>query len=122
MVLTLTVEHLRFRYGERFPLLEDISFELAVGDVLCLLGPNGSGKTTLLRCLLGVHRLTAGSIQVGGRSLTALTAKELARQVAYVPQRSPAVFPTRPSTSCSWGGVHTSGAWGGQAPPIVIRR
>jgi iron complex transport system ATP-binding protein len=93
MVLTLTVEHLRFRYGERFPLLEDISFELAVGDVLCLLGPNGSGKTTLLRCLLGVHRLTAGSIQVGGRSLTALTAKELARQVAYVPQRSPAVFP-----------------------------
>jgi iron complex transport system ATP-binding protein len=93
MVLTLTVEHLRFRYGEHLPLLEDVSFALAVGDVLCLLGPNGSGKTTLLRCLLGIHRLLAGSIQVGGRSLAALTAKELAREVAYVPQHSPAVFP-----------------------------
>jgi len=93
MVLTLTVEHLRFRYEERLALLEDVSFTLAVGDMLCLLGPNGSGKTTLLRCLLGIHRLTAGSIQVGGRSLTALTAKELAREVAYVPQHSPAVFP-----------------------------
>jgi iron complex transport system ATP-binding protein len=57
MVLTLTVSHLRFRYGEHLPLLEDVSFALAVGDVLCLLGPNGSGKTTLLRCLLGIHRL-----------------------------------------------------------------
>jgi iron complex transport system ATP-binding protein len=93
MVLTLKVEHLRFRYGERLPLLEDVSFELAEGDVFCLLGPNGSGKTTLLRCLLGVHRLMAGVIQVGSRSLAALTAKELAREVAYVPQHSPAVFP-----------------------------
>jgi iron complex transport system ATP-binding protein len=35
----------------------------------------------------------AGSIQIGGCSLAALTARELARQVAYVPQHSPAVFP-----------------------------
>ena len=51
MVLTRRVEHLQFSYGRDVPLLDDVSFALAAGEVLCLLGPNGSGKTTLLRCL-----------------------------------------------------------------------
>lgn len=82
MVLTLRVEHLRFSYGKGVPLLDDVSFRLAAGDVLCLLGPNGSGKTTLLRCVLGIHRAAAGTIWLQGRNLTALTTK-------HVPGSSP---------------------------------
>lgn len=93
MVLTLEVEHVRFGYGDGPPVLGDVSFGLAAGDVLCLLGPNGSGKSTLLRCVLGLHRLAAGSIRVSGRELTRLTPGQTARELAYVPQSAPAVFP-----------------------------
>lgn len=92
MVLTLEVEHVRFGYGGE-PVLSDVSFGLAAGDVLCLLGPNGSGKSTLLRCVLGLLRIAAGSIRVGGRELAALTPRQVARELAYVPQSAPAVFP-----------------------------
>jgi iron complex transport system ATP-binding protein len=93
MVLTLCVEHLRFSYGGGVPLLSDVSFEVAAGDVIGLLGPNGSGKTTLLRCLLGMHRTAAGTIRVWGRELTALTTKQVARELAYVPQDTAVVLP-----------------------------
>jgi iron complex transport system ATP-binding protein len=86
MVLTLCVERLSFSYGGDVPLLNDVSFALAAGDVLCILGPNGSGKTTLLRCLLGIHRTAVGTIRVRGRDLAALGAKQVARELAYVPQ------------------------------------
>ena len=93
MVLTLRVEHLRFSYGRGVLLLDDVSFGLAAGDVLCLLGPNGSGKTTLLRCVLGIHRAAAGTIWLQGRNLTVLTTKQVARELAYVPQGTPTMFP-----------------------------
>ena len=93
MVLTLRVEHLQFSYDRDVPLLDDVSFALAAGDVLCLLGPNGSGKTTLLRCVLGIHRAAAGTVWVQGRNLAALTTKQVARELAYVPQGTLAVFP-----------------------------
>src|SRR4029450_8880114 len=94
MVLSLRVEQLRFSSGNGRggPLLNDVSFELAVGAVLCPLGPNGSGKTTMLRCVLGIHRAAAGTIWVQGRNLTALTTKQLAREFAYVMQGAPAIF------------------------------
>jgi iron complex transport system ATP-binding protein len=93
MVLTLCVERLSFSYSGDAPLLNEVSFGLAAGDVLCILGPNGSGKTTLLRCLLGIHRTAAGTIRVRGRNLAALTAKQLARELAYVPQGTPTGLP-----------------------------
>lgn len=59
----------------------------------CLLGPNGSGKTTLLRCVLGLQRVDAGAVRVNGRDLASLGAAQIAREMAYVPQAAPAVFP-----------------------------
>ncbi len=55
---------------ERTPVLRSVSFSLAAGEFLVLLGPNGSGKTTLLRCLAGLERPTAGSIRLGGEEIT----------------------------------------------------
>lgn len=95
MVLSLRAEHVRFGYGGRLPVLEDVSFEVAPGDVLWLLGPNGSGKTTLLRAVLGLHRIDAGAIHLRGRNVRAMTPADAAREVAYVPQSTPAIFPFR---------------------------
>jgi len=49
------------------PVLEDVSFEVAPGQSVCVLGPNGGGKTTLFRALLGELEPVAGRVEVSGR-------------------------------------------------------
>ena len=46
--------------------LDHVSISVAAGEVLALLGDNGAGKSTLIKCLAGVHRLDAGSIELDG--------------------------------------------------------
>lgn len=89
----ICVEHLRFRYKNDAPVLEDVSFTLAAGESLCLLGPNGTGKTTLFRCLLSFHRPLGGRICIDDKNAAALSPKERARLIAYVPQASGLTFP-----------------------------
>src|SRR5262245_3012730 len=55
-------------YGELVA-VEDLSFEVASGEVLGLVGPNGAGKTTTLRSLVGIVRPTRGTITIGGHDL-----------------------------------------------------
>jgi iron complex transport system ATP-binding protein len=59
---------------------------LAKGEVLALLGPNGGGKTTLLKTLLGLITPQAGEVRLNDRSLGAMSIRDRARFVAYVPQ------------------------------------
>jgi ABC-type multidrug transport system fused ATPase/permease subunit len=54
-----------FRYGERGLVLQDISLQVAPGQVLGLLGRTGSGKTTLMRLLVRLYDPTTGSIRLG---------------------------------------------------------
>ncbi len=64
----LEVENFSNQY-EGQPLLQDISFSLEKGEILCLLGPSGSGKTTLLRLLAGLEKLDAGTILFCGEDI-----------------------------------------------------
>ncbi|MGB5817243.1 MAG: ATP-binding cassette domain-containing protein, partial [Thermoanaerobaculia bacterium] len=57
----LTISDLDKSFGEQI-VLEDLSLEVAEGEVLVLLGPSGSGKTTLLRMIAGFERPDGGSI------------------------------------------------------------
>jgi iron complex transport system ATP-binding protein len=64
----------------------EVSFTLADGEVMCVLGPNGGGKTTLFRTLLGLLPAQAGEVTLDRKPLPALSRGEIARLVGYVPQ------------------------------------
>jgi iron complex transport system ATP-binding protein len=73
--------------------LADINLTVAAGEVLAVIGPNGSGKSSLVMAAAGLLAPTAGAVAVHGRPLATLPARERARLVAYVPQRSELVAP-----------------------------
>jgi branched-chain amino acid transport system ATP-binding protein len=81
----LEVRGLSARYGEA-QVLEDVSFEVAPGQIVTLVGRNGAGKTTLLRCLMGIHREMSGSVRLHGEEITGLPPHQRARRgLGYVP-------------------------------------
>ena len=82
----IDVSDLSFTYRKGKRVLESVSFSIAQGDVLTILGPNGSGKTTLLNCLLMNNMQYSGKICLFGRDLRTYQTKEYASSVAYVPQ------------------------------------
>ena len=84
--MTLRIVGINCFYGN-VHVLRDLSLDLAVGEVLCLLGHNGAGKTTLLNAIMGLMKPRSGKIFFGETELTALPAHEIPRQgIAYVPQ------------------------------------
>jgi len=69
-----------YRRGNQIvPVLEDITFDIAEGEFLALMGPSGSGKSTLLNLIAGIDEPDSGVIKVGGVDITGLTERELAR-------------------------------------------
>jgi iron complex transport system ATP-binding protein len=81
----LAVDSLAFGFPGR-TIGRDLSFAVAAGEVMCVLGPNGGGKTTLFRTLLGLLPKHSGSIALGDAPLDRLSRAEVARRVGYVPQ------------------------------------
>jgi len=73
--------------------LHGASLHLGPGEVVSLLGANGAGKSTLLRILLGLLPPSGGEVRLAGRLLADYPRRELARQVAYVPQVHSTPFP-----------------------------
>ena len=61
------------------PVLDGLDLDVQEGEFLALMGPSGSGKTTLLNLIAGIDRPTAGSVQVAGTNVAALSEGALAR-------------------------------------------
>lgn len=89
--MSVEVKNLSFSYRAR-SVLTNVSFTAERGRLLSVLGPNGVGKSTLFRCILGLLKGYTGQILVDGADAKSLTARELARAVAYIPQSSYPAF------------------------------
>jgi iron complex transport system ATP-binding protein len=74
-------------------LLEKVSYRLAAGEMLAVLGANGAGKSTLLKTLAGERIPNAGEVRLRGRPMGDWAPIELARQRAVLPQSSSLAFP-----------------------------
>ena len=83
--MNLTLEHVTGGYGSK-TVVDDVSFTLHPGEVVCLLGANGCGKTTLFKMILRLLRPHHGSVLLGGEEIAGWSRQLLARTLAYVPQ------------------------------------
>src|SRR5437660_1839545 len=82
--MLLRTEQLTKDYG-RYRALDQLTLQVAAGEVFGLLGPNGSGKSTALRLMLGFLRPTAGRATVAGFDCWT-QGVEARRRVAYLPR------------------------------------
>jgi ABC-2 type transport system ATP-binding protein len=81
----ISVHHLLKKFGD-FTAVNNVTFDVARGEVLGYLGPNGSGKTTTMRMLLGLLQPTGGSATVLGWDIRTQT-EQLRPQVGYMSQK-----------------------------------
>ena len=85
----VTVTDIRQKFG-RVEVLEGISFEVERGGFVTLAGPSGCGKSTLLRLVAGLDPLTSGTIDIDGKRMNGVPARN--RDIAFVFQ-SYALYP-----------------------------
>ncbi|MDP9136832.1 MAG: ABC transporter ATP-binding protein [Pseudomonadota bacterium] len=82
----LAVRNINCFYGD-VQVLRDVSFTLAAGEVLCLLGRNGAGKTTALKAIMGLLPVRSGQVVLEDTDLTSLLPHQVPKHgIAYVPQ------------------------------------
>ena len=74
----VSVNHLTKKFGDLL-VLDDVSFEVMDGDLLCVVGPTGCGKTTFLNSLVNIYQITSGEILLDGKQVNT---KE--QNIAYI--------------------------------------
>ncbi|HTR37652.1 MAG TPA: amino acid ABC transporter ATP-binding protein [Bryobacteraceae bacterium] len=82
----IEVREIHKAFGEH-QVLRGVTFSVAKGEVICLIGPSGSGKSTALRCINGLERFDRGEVTVDGIPLGDATLREIRGKVAMVFQR-----------------------------------
>ena len=86
--MRIEAKHLIKIYGDR-SVVNDISFEMNKGEVVCLLGPNGAGKTTTFYMVVGLVKPNKGQILLDGEDITAWPMNERAKAgIGYLPQEA----------------------------------
>lgn len=87
------------------PVIRAVTVQAEPGQVVSIVGPNGSGKSTLLKSLVGVVRVSDGTVLVGDRDVTNLPPEEVARAgVGYVPQVDDVFAPLTVRENLEMGG------------------
>jgi len=88
----LAARDLDYGYRGR-PIGRGLNLSIGAGEAVCVLGPNGAGKTSLFKTLLGLLAPLRGEVLLGERNLSALSQREIAQTLAYVPQAHASFFP-----------------------------
>ena len=84
----ITFQNVSFQYETAVPVLQDVSLDIAPGEILALVGPSGAGKSTLFNLIPRFYDPTQGSVQIDGNDLRALTLAGIREHMAIVPQET----------------------------------
>ncbi len=104
----IRVQNIRKAFGS-VQVLRDIDFEVAKGEVVCLIGPSGSGKSTVLRCINGLETYDGGVITVSGTEVKPANLSNVRSRVSMVFQRFN-LFPHRTAQeNVAEGPIHAQG-------------
>ena len=85
--MLLSVEGLNYFYGEAIHALRDVSFGVAEGEIVSIIGANGAGKSTLMWTLIGVLKPKSGTITFSGQPIRPIPHLAVAAGIALVPER-----------------------------------
>lgn len=85
--MKLSIHNLTFSYNG-WPVLENVTEQIAKGSFVAIVGPNGSGKSTLLRCIDGILKPRMGTVMVENKDVHHLDRPQRAKTFAYVPQEA----------------------------------
>ncbi len=88
----IKIKNASFAYGKE-QVFNNIDLNIKKGEVFCLFGPNGCGKSTLIQCMMGILKLTKGTVMLEGKNVNQLRPFEIARKLAYIPQSHEKSFP-----------------------------
>src|SRR6266849_3365488 len=80
---TLVASHLTRRFDARVA-VDDVSFELAPGEIFARLGPNGAGKTTTLRMLAGLIDPSSGNVRIDGETMSRTAGPRLRGRIGFL--------------------------------------
>ena len=87
--MTLTVKHLSGGYFQH-PVLKDLNFEIANGELVAVIGLNGAGKSTTIKEIIGLLKPTSGTIEIDGLSLNK-SASQYRQKIGFIPE-SPVLY------------------------------
>lgn len=91
--------------------VDGVSFLVPRGKLTALAGPNGSGKSSIVRALLRRADIVGGSVSIDGSDVSTFSYADLAKNVAVVPQREEAAFPTGVREYVALGRYPHLGLW-----------
>jgi subfamily B ATP-binding cassette protein HlyB/CyaB len=77
-----------FRYSDAFPALNNISFDIAAGEIVGIIGPSGSGKSTLAKIMQGLYRPQAGQILIDDIDIKTINTAWIRQHIGVVLQES----------------------------------
>jgi len=83
----IEAKNVKFSYDTEY-VIKNVSFVLQQGEFLGIIGPNGAGKSTILKLLCRILTPKSGSIIVFDKNISTIHRKDLARQIAFVPQET----------------------------------
>lgn len=92
VVARLELRGVSFGYEASRAVLEAVDLDVSEGELVALIGANGSGKSTILRIALALRRPWQGTVEWAERAVSAWSAEERAREIAFLPQAVQPVY------------------------------